>query len=83
MPTKPKKSKGRQPAKQRGRPQTFKCDVVKLNTLRLMVSQTKPEFTPEQIDHAVFQMDFEAYRRLGRPLTGATWKKSEFGPIPT
>jgi len=78
----PKKTPGRKPAKRRGRTQTFKCDTVKLNTLRLLVSQTKPEFTPEQVDQEVFQMDFEAYKRLGRPLTGATWRKTPTGMTP-
>lgn len=76
------KSKGRKPARHRGRPK-IKVDSVKLNTLRLMVAQVKPEFTPAEVDHAVFQMDFEAYKKFGCSLTGATWKKSEFGPIPT
>jgi hypothetical protein len=82
MPKKQTGAKGRQPAKRRARPK-IKVDSVKLNTLRLMVAQVKPEFTPAEVDHAVFQMDFEAYKKFGRPLTGATWKKSEFGPIPT
>lgn len=45
-------------------------------------SQPDRNFDVQKLMWIVFWADMEAYRQLGRSLTGATWVKTEWGPMP-
>lgn len=63
----------------------FQFDKVKMAELMLLISsrcQNNPSFGATALNKALYFADFEAYRRLGRPITGATYRRWTEGPIP-
>ena len=46
------------------------------------VSQDDPHFGIAKLTAILFYADFEAYRRLGHSITGATYKHFDRGPAP-
>jgi hypothetical protein len=64
------------------RPQ-FKFDEAKFKDLMLYVSEKMsddPTFGETKLNKALFFCDFEAFRILGKPITGAEYQKNLYGP---
>ena len=60
-------------------------DESKFRELILYVaseSQSDPRFGMVKLNKILYYSDFEAYRRLGEPITGATYRKMVEGPAP-
>jgi len=47
-----------------------------------VISKCPDGITVQQLWNVMFAIDFEAYRRLGRSITGAAWIKTEYGVVP-
>lgn len=45
-------------------------------------SETDPRFSSTKLNKLLFYCDFEAYRQLGKPITGHSYRKLKFGPAP-
>src|SRR5574341_687171 len=45
-------------------------------------SETDPKFGAVKLNKILYYSDFIAYRRLGKPITGATYQKLGEGPAP-
>jgi hypothetical protein len=44
-------------------------------------SSDDPKFGAVKLNKLLYFCDFEAYRTLGRPITGARYQKEEYGPL--
>ncbi len=57
---------------------------AKFKELVLVLSQASAEdegFGMVKLNKLLYRADFEAFRRTGRPLTGATYEKQDYGPV--
>jgi uncharacterized phage-associated protein len=45
-------------------------------------SETDPRFSSTKLNKLLFYCDFAAFRQLGRPITGHSYQKLQFGPAP-
>lgn len=45
-------------------------------------SEQDPRFSATKLNKLLFYCDFAAYRQLGRPITGHSYQKLQFGPAP-
>lgn len=45
-------------------------------------SETDPRFSSTKLNKLLFYCDFGAYRQLGRSITGHSYQKLQFGPVP-
>ena len=64
-------------------PPTFRIDDRTFKDLILYVSarlQDDPSFGETKLNKALFFSDFEAYRLLGAPITGAQYQRNLYGP---
>jgi hypothetical protein len=64
---------------------TITFNEAKFGELILYValrSETDPYFGATKLNKLLFNADFAAYLRLGRPITGADYMKLEKGPAP-
>jgi hypothetical protein len=60
-------------------------DSTKLGELVLYISQKcegTPRFNKTKLLKILLEADFAFYARTGRPITGQTYEKRQFGPIP-
>jgi Protein of unknown function (DUF4065) len=56
----------------------------KFNELILLLaqrSQQDPRMSRVKLNKLLYRVDFEAFRRFGRPVTGATYIRGEHGPM--
>jgi hypothetical protein len=63
--------------------QSFKIDDRKFKDLILYVAarlQDDPSFGETKLNKTLFFSDFEAYRLLGEPITGAEYQRNHYGP---
>lgn len=63
----------------------FDLDTRKLNELILYVARRcdmLPSWGKTKLCKMLFHSDFEAYRRLGRPITGSAYFRMPQGPVP-
>jgi hypothetical protein len=61
----------------------FKIDDGKFKDLLLYVAQQladDPNFGETKLNKALYFSDVEAYRYLGKPITGAEYQRNRFGP---
>ncbi|MDE2987722.1 MAG: DUF4065 domain-containing protein [Chloroflexota bacterium] len=61
------------------------CNREKLGELMLYIAQESeddPRFGTTKLCKILYYSDFEAYRELGQPITGASYFKMERGPVP-
>jgi hypothetical protein len=59
-------------------------DNAKFKELVLLLSERSKNdrrMSRVKLNKLLYRADFEAYRKLGRSMTGATYKKGEFGPM--
>ena len=66
-------------------PKTFEFDSDKFRELIVYVakeSEEDPRFGAVKLNKILYYSDFTAYRQLGRPITGATYRKLSEGPAP-
>jgi hypothetical protein len=59
-------------------------DGAKFKELVLYLAEQSTEddgFGMVKLNKLLYLADFEAYRLLGRPITGATYERQEFGPV--
>jgi Protein of unknown function (DUF4065) len=64
-------------------PERFDFDQRKFKDLLLYVAEQlgdDPTFGETKLNKVLFFSDFEAYKMLGRPITGAEYQKNKFGP---
>ncbi len=64
-------------------PTKFDFSERRLKDLMLYVSEKladDPTFGETKLNKALFFSDFEAYRLLGKPITGAEYQKNKYGP---
>jgi antitoxin SocA-like protein len=64
-------------------PEQFNFDERKFKDLLLYVAEQlgdDPTFGETKLNKILFFSDFEAYKMLGRPITGAEYQKNKFGP---
>ena len=64
---------------------TFEFDAEKLKELIVYVvdrCQEDPSFGAVKLNKILYYADFDAYRLLGQPITGATYRKLQAGPAP-
>ncbi len=64
----------------------FTFDAAKFRELVLYIaenSEDDPKFGVVKLNKILYYSDFEAYRRLERPITGATYRKYREGPAPS
>lgn len=57
----------------------------RLGELVLYIAQKceyDPRFGAVKLNKALFYADFLAYARLGRPITGSTYRRLQHGPVP-
>ncbi len=67
------------------RPKTFRFDSDKFRELVVYVakqSDEDPRFGMIKLNKILYYSDFAAYRQLGQPITGATYRKYCEGPAP-
>ncbi len=60
-------------------------DEAKFRELVLYISEKSaedPRFGAVKLNKILYYSDFEAYRRLGTPISGATYRKLSEGPAP-
>lgn len=63
----------------------IRFDRHKLRELVLHIaeaSETDPRFGATKLNSLLYFSDFEAFGILGRPITGATYRKLDRGPVP-
>lgn len=63
--------------------QQFEFNEAKFKDLLLYASAKlgdDPTFGETKLNKILFFSDFEAYKMLGRPITGAEYQKNKFGP---
>ena len=63
----------------------FKLDVKKIKELIVYIvkrSTPDPTFGAIKLNKVLYYSDFAAYRQLGQPITGATYRKFFEGPAP-
>ena len=63
----------------------FKFDAEKFKELLVYVAESStddPAFGPVKLNKILYYADFAAYRELGQPITGATYRKFDEGPAP-
>ncbi len=61
-------------------------DEIKFRELVLHIAQKSvddPRFGTVKLNKILYYADFEAYRRLSQPITGATYHKLSEGPAPS
>lgn len=61
----------------------FEFNALKFKELVLYLaerSKTDPGFASTKLNKLLFYCDFEAYRVLGHPITGASYEKLQWGP---
>ena len=66
-------------------PKKFRFDSGKFRELVVYVakqSDDDPRFGAVKLNKILYYSDFAAYRQLGRPITGATYRKLSEGPAP-
>ena len=64
----------------------FTFDSAKFRELVLYIaenSEDDPKFGVVKLNKILYYSDFESYRRLGQPITGATYRKYSEGPAPS
>ncbi len=64
---------------------SFAFDAEKFRELVLYIaceSESDPKFGSVKLNKILYYSDFEAYRRLGQPITGAAYRKLSEGPAP-
>ena len=47
------------------------------------LSETDPRFCAAKLNKLLYHMDFGAYRLLGEPIAGASYRRYPEGPVPT
>ncbi len=60
-------------------------DAAKFRELFLYIAEScaeDPRFGAVKLNKILYYADFEAYRRLGEPITGDTYRKLSEGPAP-
>ena len=64
---------------------TFEFDAEKFTELLVYVAERStddPTFSPIKLNKILYFADVAAYRELGQPITGATYRKFDEGPAP-
>ena len=63
----------------------IKADDAKMKELILYLaakSEKDPRFSSTKLNKLLFYCDFAAFRQLGKPITGHSYQKLQFGPAP-
>ena len=66
-------------------PKSFKFEPDKFRELIVYIAKQSaddPRFGAVKLNKILYYADFAAYRQLGRPITGATYRKLSEGPAP-
>lgn len=61
----------------------FELDEQRFKNLLLYVTESlsdDPTFGETKLNKVLFFSDFEAFKHLGRPITGAEYQKNKYGP---
>lgn len=66
-------------------PKSFKFETDKFRELIVYIAKQSaddPRFGAVKLNKILYYADFAAYRQLGQPITGATYRKLSEGPAP-
>ena len=66
-------------------PKSFKFQIDKFRELIVYIAKQSaddPRFGAVKLNKILYYADFAAYRQLGQPITGATYRKLSEGPAP-
>jgi hypothetical protein len=64
---------------------TISYDAKKMRELLLLVAERSvddPNFGKTKLNKILYYIDFEAYGRFGRAVTGAEYQRRPYGPVP-
>jgi len=63
---------------------TYREEKLKELAIHIAVkSQYDPSFGSVKLNKLLFYCDFRAFERFGKPITGVTYRKLEYGPCPS